>query len=128
MKLPVNLKFFWKLLSKKISGESLKFFGLPTTKWRPCKLFVKLNENHLLMANIFKLHKYQTFGLLKMHNIAQKMKFSIKDFFSKCDQILNGKLHFLCSVIWTKYDLWIINSVWKSFGLRLTECRKCYFF
>ena len=33
---------------------------------------------------------------------AQKMKFSIKDFFSKCDQIteeiLNGKLQFLCSV------------------------------
>ena len=38
---------------------------------------------------------------------AQKMKFSIKDFFRKCDQtadlvtfteeILNGKLHFLCS-------------------------------
>ena len=26
---------------------------------------------------------------------AQKMKFSIKDFFSKCDQIFNGKLHFL---------------------------------
>ena len=41
-------------------------------------------------------------------NPAQKMKFSIKDFFSKCDQIrrdlvtfteeiLNGKLYFLCS-------------------------------
>ena len=29
---------------------------------------------------------------------AQKMKFSVKDFFSNCDQILNGKLHFLCSV------------------------------
>ena len=29
---------------------------------------------------------------------AQKMKFSIKDFFSKCDQILNGKLYFLCIV------------------------------
>ena len=28
------------------------------------------------------------------------MKFSIKDFFSKCDQILNGKLHFLCSEIY----------------------------
>ena len=37
----------------------------------------------------------------------QKMKFFIKDFFGKCDQIrsftlteeiLNGKLHFLCSV------------------------------
>ena len=31
-------------------------------------------------------------------NTAQKMKFSIKKFFSKCDQILNGKLHFLRSV------------------------------
>ena len=36
-------------------------------------------------------------------NTAQKMKFSIKDFFSECDQIcteeiLSGKLHFLCSV------------------------------
>ena len=41
---------------------------------------------------------------------AQKTKFFIKDFFSKCDQffeemvtfteeILNGKIHFLCSVI-----------------------------
>ena len=45
---------------------------------------------------------------------AQKMKFSIKGFFSKCDQtrrkhsvtfceeMLNGKLHFLCSVICKK--------------------------
>ena len=43
-------------------------------------------------------------------NTAQKMKFPIKDFFRKCDQIrrelvtfteeiLNGKLHFLCSEI-----------------------------
>ena len=44
-------------------------------------------------------------------NTAQKRKFSIKDFFSKCivpqftvdlvtftEEILNGKLHFLCSV------------------------------
>ena len=29
--------------------------------------------------------------------IAQRIKFSIKDFFSKCDQIPNGKLHFLYS-------------------------------
>ena len=40
-------------------------------------------------------------------NTAQKMKLSIKHFFSKCDQIrwkltekiLNGKLHFLFSVM-----------------------------
>ena len=43
---------------------------------------------------------------------AQKMKFSVKDFFSKCDQfpadlvtftekIFNGKLHFLCGDVFT---------------------------
>ena len=28
-------------------------------------MFVKLNGNYLLMANIFKLHEYNTFGLMK---------------------------------------------------------------
>ena len=46
-------------------------FGLPTTNWRPCKMFAKLNGNHLLMANIFKLHEYQTFGLMKLHNMSK---------------------------------------------------------
>ena len=46
-------------------------FGLHTTKWWPSKIFAKLNRNHLLMANIFKLHKYQTFGLMKMHNMSK---------------------------------------------------------
>ena len=50
-----------------MSAKSLKFFGPPTTKWQPCKIFAKLNGNHYLMANIFKLHKYWTFGLMKMH-------------------------------------------------------------
>ena len=49
----------------------------------------------------------------RSHHTAQKMKFSINDFFSKCnqirwktvdlvtftDEILNGKLYFLCSII-----------------------------
>ena len=56
-------------------------FGPPTTKWRPCKIFAKLNGNHLLMANIFKLHEYQTFGLMKMHNMKKiwfaNIKFSL---------------------------------------------------
>ena len=38
-------------------------FGLTTTK---CKMFAKLNRNHLLMTNIFKLHEYHIFGLMKM--------------------------------------------------------------
>ena len=37
----------------------------------PCKIFAKLNRNHLLMANIFKLHEYQTFGLMKMHDMCK---------------------------------------------------------
>ena len=60
---------FWRLLSKEMSAKSLKFFGPPTTKWWPCKIFGKLNGNHLLMANTFKFYEYQTFGLMKIHNM-----------------------------------------------------------
>ena len=49
----------------------MNFFGPPTIKWQPYKCFVNLNGNHLLMANVFKIHIYQTFGLLKMHNISK---------------------------------------------------------
>ena len=62
-----------------MSAKSLKIFGLPTTKWWPCKIFAKLNGNHLLMANIFKLHEYQTFGLMKIHNMC-KIWFASKIF------------------------------------------------
>ena len=47
-------------------------------------------------------------------NTAHKMKFSIVDFFSKCDQIhsfLNGKLHFLYSVTLVS----LINEVSQFF-------------
>ena len=37
------------------------------------------------------------------HSHLQKMEFSIKIFFKKCDQIVNGKLHFLRCV----------NTFWK---------------
>ena len=66
-----RLPNIFRLLLKEMSAKSLKFFGPPTTKWRPCKIFGKLNGNHLLMANIFKLHEYQTFGLMKMHNMCK---------------------------------------------------------
>ena len=52
-----------------MSGKSLKFPGPPITKLRLFKTFAKLNGNHLLMTNIFKFHEYQTFGLMKMHNM-----------------------------------------------------------
>ena len=45
---------FGRLLSKEIFAKKFKLFGLPTTKWWVSKMFAKLNENHLLMANIFQ--------------------------------------------------------------------------
>ena len=63
---------------------------------------------------------------------AQKMKLSIKDFFSKCDQmrssadlviftegILNKKLHFLCSVTFTRSFPKIINVAIKILNFQL---------
>ena len=54
-----------------MSAKSLNFFGPPTTKWRPCNIFAKFNWNQFLMTNIFKLHEYQTFGLMKMHSMSK---------------------------------------------------------
>ena len=62
---------------------------------------------------------------------AQKMKFSIKDFLNKCGQmadlatfteeILKGKLHFLCSDITPCY--WAIDQLVFSFGaMRSLTC------
>ena len=41
--------------------------------------------------------KIKNFWIELKESTAQKMKFSIQDSFSKCDQILNGNLHFLWS-------------------------------
>ena len=62
-----------------------------------------------LLDYYFPYYLYCTSVHQRKTNTAQKMKFSIKDFFSKCDletadlatfteEIYNEKLHFLCSV------------------------------
>ena len=73
MRIAVNstTQAFESCSQKKMVVESLKFFGPPTTKRRPCKSFAKLKENHLLMANIVKLHEDYTFSLMKMHNMSK---------------------------------------------------------
>ena len=73
MKIAVNstTRYFESHSQKKMSAKSFRFFGPPTTKWRSCKIVVKLNRNHLLMVNIFKLHELKTFGLMKMHNMSK---------------------------------------------------------
>ena len=103
---------------------SAKFFGPTTTKWQFCKIFAKLNRNHLLMTNIFKLYEYQTFGLLKMHNMCKiwfannifsllrlnKKYFSwfFKGFFS------SQKLSCACNYYWIlTEDFCVMNEFWK---------------
>ena len=54
----------------------------------------------------FQMIFFSASAILLAVYTAQKMKFSIKDFFSKYDQILIGKLYFLCRV--TK-----IKSFWN---------------
>ena len=53
----------------------LKVWGFliypPQNGGQPCKTFTKLTRNQLLMANIFKLHQYKIFGLMKIHNMCK---------------------------------------------------------
>ena len=52
-------------------GESFKFFDPPTTKWWSFKFLAKLNGTHILMTIFSKLSKYQTFGLIELHNLSK---------------------------------------------------------
>ena len=72
-KIAVNstIWFFGSGYQKKGLVKDWIFLGPLTTEWRPCKIFAKLNGNHLLMPNIFKFHEYQTFGLTKIHNMSK---------------------------------------------------------
>ena len=65
------IQYFEGCCQKKCLLKVLKFFVPPTIKWRPCKVFAKLNGNDILMANILKLHEYQTFGLMKIPNMCK---------------------------------------------------------
>ena len=66
----------------------MKLFGPSTTKWWAYKIIAKLTGDRLLMANIFKLHEYQPFGLIKMHNMSKvwfaNRKFNLLKWNEKC--------------------------------------------
>ena len=93
-----NLKF-WVLNEGFKSQNHSKFGKLKTGKFQNNTQ----RKNHCNTV-LWCFRKTET--RIKLILIAQKMKFSIKDLFSNCDQIrrvtfteeiLNGKLHFLCS-------------------------------
>ena len=56
---------YQKILLVKISS----FLAHPPQNDDPFKSFAKLNGNHILMTNSFKLHEYQTFDLMKLHKL-----------------------------------------------------------
>ena len=66
-----TIQYFEDCSQKKCLLKVWRFLVHPPQKWWPCKIFAKLNGNHLLMANILKLREYQTFGLMKMHNVCK---------------------------------------------------------
>ena len=56
------------------------------------------------------------------HCTKVEVKFSIIDFFSKCDQILNGKLYLLCSVLYfcVAFSYKSLNSVRVKYSIETT--------
>ena len=72
-KIAVNLaiQYFEGCSQNKCLLKVWSFLVQPPQNGGPVKYFAKLNGNYLLLANIFKLHEYQTFGLMKMHNMCK---------------------------------------------------------
>ena len=62
------------------------------------KYYLQFNPYHATNFFLYSLKTSEFFWSFRGIHTAQKMKFSIKDLFSKFEEILNGKLHFLCSV------------------------------
>ena len=72
-KIAVNsaIQYFEGCSQKKCLLKVWSFLVHPPQNSGPVNFFAKLNGIHVLMTNIFKLHEYQTFGLMKMHNMCK---------------------------------------------------------
>ena len=73
-KIAVNsaIQYFEGCSRKKYLPKFWIFLVHPPQNSDPVKFLRNWTEtNHLLMANIFKLHEYQTFGSMKMHNMCK---------------------------------------------------------
>ena len=120
-KIAVNsaIQYFKGCSQKKCPLKVWSFFVLPTTKSRSCKSFLRnwLENNHLLMANIFKLHEYQTFVLMKMNNMCK-----IWIIYSLCEKVwftINGPSKMLffnfCLFPLSKFQMAIVKNLIMDF-------------
>ena len=99
--------------------------------WMP--LFFEISDNMCVAIVCYPVCDIINFEIY-LSVTSQKMKFYIKDFFSKCDQIrsfqsavtfseeiLNGKLHVLCSVLLSKrFPTWLKRQN-KSLNISRTK-------
>ena len=80
-----------------------------------CQIYSKWNGNHLLIASIFKLHKYQTFGLLKMHNMNKIWFTNNKSVCKKVWFKINGLSKMLlfnfCFFYFSKFQMTIVKKL-----------------
>ena len=101
-------------------GNFVSIFTIPSKNHRKCYFFTIARE----MSKTYSLTNFCLWAKLTV----PKMKFSIKDCSSKCDQetadlvtftgeIPNGKFHFLCSDHSMKSNYWIAPN-WHSIYLQ----------
>ena len=66
------IQYFEGCSQKKCLLKVWSFLVHPPQNGGPVKFLRNWTEtNHLSMASIFKLHEYQTFGVMKMHNMCK---------------------------------------------------------
>ena len=65
------IQYFEGCSQKKCLLKVWSFSVHPPQNGSPIKFLENWTKSHLLMVNIFKLHKYQTFGLMKMHDMCK---------------------------------------------------------
>ena len=98
-------------------------------------LFAELLASFFRYQSLFASGYYFREPLVIHVTLHKKEKFSIKDFFSKCDpadmvtfteEILDGKLHFLCSrkfANWKNYLLIFAECTCDSLNESLISCK-----
>ena len=136
VKLPSVLSTFYQSTNTKLFQFHLK--GLRFEGQTSSSKYIPMVQYH---------YPTITISACKKEHTAQKMKFSMKDFFSKYDQIcsflwiwshlmkksfLNGKLHFLCSDTFFKNtSLWLLltgkHLHWSLFLiLSIAKCLRAH--
>ena len=130
--------FTWKkpndnqLKSITITAQKMKFSSVMWQNPQESQVFLKISlRMSIITSLISERSSFLYFYLLTIFT-APKMKFSIKDFFSKCDQIrrklsgteeiLNGKLYSLSSAeehkrYWNRTSAWVSSRRFAAYFL-----------